>query len=369
MAILADTMADYVFTLPSSNSWTAFLNLLKEDEVQLKPTADGTFVRPESAFRNFISNEPGSRFPAEKDRYVLYLSPGCPWSHRAMIARSIKRLESTIDLYLCSLFMGKEGWTFDDNPEASKYGVSSKDPLYGFGTLKQLYLKANPHYSGRYTVPVLWDKKTNTMVSNESSDIIRMLYSEFDHLLPEEDREANRPGGGLYPESLRDEIDEINEWVYETVNNGVYKTGFATSQAAYEENVEIVFKSLDRLEKILDHRPFLVGEHITEADLRLFPTILRFDVAYVPIFMCNLGTIRHHYPNLHLWLRRLYWDESARTNGAFRTTAATWIEKYKECYSRSRRRVLGITGLDIVPRGPLVLIHELSDGEKLSDGM
>jgi putative glutathione S-transferase len=261
--------------------------------------------------------------------------------------------------------MGQEGWTFEDNPEAAKYGVLPEDPLYGFQTLKQLYLKANPNYQGRYTVPVLWDKKTNTMVSNESSDIIRMFYTEFDHLLPEEDREINRPGGGLYPENLHVEIDEINEWVYDTVNNGVYKTGFATSQAAYEDNVEKVFKSFDRLEKILEKGPFLLGDHITEADLRLYPTILRFDTAYVPIFMCNLGTIRDHYPNLHLWMRRLYWDDSARTNGAFRTTAETWIEKYKECYSRSRRRVLGITGLHIIPKGPLILIYELAEGEKL----
>jgi putative glutathione S-transferase len=233
-------------------------------------------------------------------------------------------------------------------------------------TLKQLYLKANPNYEGRYTVPVLWDKKTHTMVNNESSDIIRMLYTEFDHLLPEEDRESHKPGRELYPERLRDKIDEINEWVYGTVNNGVYKTGFATSQAAYEENVVKVFKSLDRLEKILDNRPFLLGKTITEADIRLFPTILRFDVGYVPIFMCNLGTIRDHYPNLHLWLRRLYWDNSFRTHGAFRKTSEPWLEKYKTGYANARRRVLGITGPDIVPKGPLVLIHELEEGERLS---
>ncbi|KAG4254427.1 glutathione S-transferase [Fusarium proliferatum] len=335
------------------------------DEIRLKPTKDGSFIRPDSAFRSFVSKDPASQFPAEKDRYVLYLSPGCPWSHRAMIVRSLKKLENIIDLYICSLTMGKDGWFFDDSPEAAKYGVLPKDPLYGLDTLKQLYLKANPNYEGRYTVPVLWDKKTHTMVSNESSDIIRMLYTEFDHLLPDEDREINRPGGGFYPDGLREKIDGINEWVYHTVNNGVYKSGFAMTQAAYEENVEKVFKSLDRLERILDEGPFLLGKHITEADIRLFPTILRFDVGYVPIFMCNLGTIRDHYPNLHLWLRRLYWDNSYRTHGAFRKTSETWLEKYKTGYANARRRILGITGPDIVPKGPLVLIHELEEGERL----
>ncbi|KAG5798448.1 hypothetical protein H9Q69_002516 [Fusarium xylarioides] len=286
------------------------------DEIRLKPTKDGSFIRPDSAFRSFVSKDPDSQFPAEKHRYVLYLSPGCPWSHRAMIVRSLKKLEDIIDLYICSLTMGKDGWFFDDSPEAA-------------------------------------------------NDIIRMLYTKFDHLLPDEDREINRPGGGFYPHDLREKIDEINEWVYDSVNNGVYKTGFATSQAAYEENVVNVFKSLDRLERILDEGPCLLGKNITEADIRLFPTILRFDVGYVPIFMCNLGTIKDHYPNLHLWLRRLYWDNGFRTRGAFRKTSETWLEKYKTGYANARRRVLGITGPDIVPKGPLVLIHELEEGERL----
>ncbi|KAM5362160.1 hypothetical protein ACJZ2D_012682 [Fusarium nematophilum] len=330
----------------------------QEDHIRLKPGAGGGFDRPESAFRNSISRAPGSRFPPEKGRYALYLSPGCPWSHRAMIVRSLKRLEDIVDLYITSLTMGKDGWYFAEEPENAKYGCLSKDPVYGFTTVKELYLKADPNYTGRYTVPVLWDKKTHTMVSNESSEIIRMFYTEFDDLLPEADREANRPGGGFYPEDQRKEIDEINDWVYHTVNNGVYKCGFAFTQEAYEENVDKVFTSLDRLERILDDRPFLLGEHITEADIRLFPTVLRFDIAYHPVFMCNLGTIRNDYPNLHLWLRRLYWDESEKTS-------YPWIERYKQGYGNSRHRVLGITGPLIIPRGPRVLVGELQEHERL----
>ncbi|CAI4212037.1 unnamed protein product [Parascedosporium putredinis] len=184
--------------------------------------------------------------------------------------------------------------------------------------ISALYHHADPEFSGRFTVPVLWDKKLDTIVNNESSEIIRMLYSEFDHLLPPELREENRPGGGLYPSQLRSQIDDINDWVYHTVNNGVYKTGFATTQESYEENLFPLFKSLDRLEDILGHgKKYLLGDHITEADVRLYTTLVRFDVAYHPVFLCNLKSVRHDYPRLNLWLRRLYWDEGDETRGAF----------------------------------------------------
>ncbi|KAF4972963.1 hypothetical protein FZEAL_9463 [Fusarium zealandicum] len=334
----------------------------QQDSIKLKPGAGGTFERPESAFRHFVSNAPGSKFPAEKADMPCISARD---SHRTMIVRSLKRLEDIVDLYICSFNMGKDGWFFSDNPEVAKFGCLPKDPLYGLSKIKELYLKADPSYEGRYTIPVLWDKKTHTMVSNESSDIIRMFYTEFDHLLPEADREMNQPGGGFYPEDLQAEIDGINDWVYHTVNNGVYKSGFAFTQEAYEENVEKVFGSLGRLEELLSDRPFLLGDYITDADIRLFPTIVRFDLAYNPIFMCNLGTIRNDYPNLHLWLRRLYWDGSERTHGAFRKTTEPWIERYKNGYGEARQLVLGITdALRPYPTHIEVVATQLSSDQK-----
>ena len=194
--------------------------------------------------------------------------------------------------------------------------------------MRQLYEKADPGYEGRYLVPVLWDKQGETIVNNESSEIIRMFYTAFDELLPEQMREEGRGGGGFYPEHLRGEIDAMNEWVYHTVNNGVYKTGFAASQAAYEENLYPLFESLDRLERHLaesGHGPYLFGEFVTEADVRLYTTLIRFDVAYYNIFMCNLKMIRHDYPRLSRWLRNLYWDGGRTLNGrAFKDTVDFW---------------------------------------------
>jgi glutathionyl-hydroquinone reductase len=215
----------------------------------------------------------------------------------------MKHLEDVLELCLLGS-MGPKGWEFD-----GASGSMLEDPLHpGVKTLRELYERVEPGFAGRVTVPMLWDKKTETIVNNESSEIIRMLSSEFDALLHEAYREAQRPGGGFYPEGLRAEIDGINEWVYNTVNNGVYKTGFANTQSAYEENVTGVFASLDRLEAILagHGKRYLVGDHITEADVRLYTTLARFDVTYHSVFMCNLKSIRHDYPRLHLWLRRLY---------------------------------------------------------------
>ena len=252
-----------------------------------------------------------------------------------MIGRKLKKLESAIDVYIVHPSMGPEGWYFSGEGEAL-----AEDPLHpGIVKLKQLYLKADPEYSGRYTVPVLWDKKQDVLVNNESSEILRMLASEFDDFVPEELREINQPNGGLYPEALRPEIDDLNERVYNDVNNGVYKVGFAKSQEALDENIVPLFKTLDYLEERLRGRTYLVGDSLTEADIRLYTTLVRFDAAYNPVMRASLKNIRDDYPNLHLWLRRLYWDDG-RFNGAFRETTQKYLPLYTEGYARARARLV-----------------------------
>jgi glutathionyl-hydroquinone reductase len=279
--------------------------------------------------------------------------------------RQLKGLESIIDVYQVHHLMGPDGFFFSGEGDAL-----AEDPLHpGFTTMKQLYLKADPSYQGRYTVPMLWDKKKDVPVNNESSEIIRMLALEFDDLLPAALREDARPGGGLYPDNLRAAIDELNGWVYDTVNNGVYKVGFARSQAAYDENVAGVFASLDRLEAQLGEgggRRFLLGAHLTEADVRLYTTLARFDAAYGPVMQCTLRTIRHGYPRLHRWLRRLYWDRDGDFRGAFGDTTAPMLDKYATGYAHARYKIVfGEAGPLIVPALPPVdeLIPPLTEAE------
>lgn len=319
-------------------------------------------MRPASTFRDSISRESGANYAPEAGRYALYISPVCPWAHRTLIVRHLKGLEALIDVYQVSMSMGPDGWFFSGSD-----GSPPKDPLHpGFTKLKQLYEHADPNYKGRYTVPVLWDKKTDTMVNNESSEIIRMFYTEFDELLPEALRESTKEanGGGILPQPRRKDIDDMNAWVYHTVNNGVYKTGLATSQEAYRTNVHAVFASLDRLEDMLKRHgsPYLFGDHITEADVRLYTTLIRFDVAYHSVFMCNRKSIRHDYPHLYLWLRRLYWDraEEGEARGAFHKSTAPFLGSYVYGYAAARHQlVFGDKVPLIVPVGPAVLIDPL----------
>ena len=256
----------------------------------------GKFVRTNAKFRNWITpdgkNPPsGGAFKAEAGRYHLYVSYACPWAHRTLIFRKLKGLEDMVGLSVVNHFMGGQGWTFHEGD-----GVIP-DPVMDAEFLHQLYTAADPNFSGRVTVPMLWDKKTGTIVSNESSEIIRMFNSAFDHL--------GATPGDFYPEALRAEIDAVNERVYHTLNNGVYKCGFATTQEAYEEAFVALFDTLDWLEERLSKQRYLAGDQITEADWRLFTTLVRFDAVYVGHFKTNLRRIAD-YPNLWAYTRELY---------------------------------------------------------------
>ena len=257
----------------------------------------GRFVRSEAQFRNWVTSDgsPGPSgkggFRAEPDRYHLYISLACPWAHRTLIFRKLKGLESMIGLSAVNSFMGTEGWTFEPGP-----GVIA-DPINGASRVYEVYLSADSNYSGRATVPILWDKAQGTIASNESKEIIRMFNSAFD--------DVGATGPDFYPEPLRGEIDELNERIYHTVNNGVYKSGFATTQDAYEEAVTAVFETLDMLEERLATRRYLTGSTITEADWRLWTTLVRFDPVYFGHFKCNVRRIVD-YPNLWGYTCDLY---------------------------------------------------------------
>jgi putative glutathione S-transferase len=292
----------------------------------------GRFVRPDSPFRNWVTADgaPGPTgvggFHATAGRYHLIVSLACPWAHRTLIFRKLKGLDSMVSLSVVHWLLAERGWTFDAGP-----GVVP-DPLFGFKELRQFYLKARPGFSGRVTVPVLWDKESNTIVNNESSEIIRMFNSAFD--------EFGAAEGDYYPKDLRGEIDALNARIYATVNNGVYRAGFATTQEAYEEAFRALFETLDWLEARLAVRQFLCGDRLTESDWRLFTTLIRFDPVYFGHFKCNLRPIKD-YPALSRYLRRLYdWPGVAETVDVFHI---------KHHYYESHRRI-NPTG--IVPLGP-----------------
>lgn len=250
---------------------------------------DGAFRRPPTAFRHRI--EPGGRFPPEPGRYHLYVSLACPWAHRTLVFRTLKRLQGIIGLSVTHWLMGEEGWTFTPDE-----GVVP-DTVTGAHALHELYARADPHYTGRVTVPVLWDKATGTIVNNESAEIVRILNRAFDGL--------GAAPGDYYPKPLRAEIDAVNTRVYETLNDGVYRCGFAGTQRAYDAAIRPLFCTLDWLEDRLSRHPFLCGEWITEADWRLWTTLIRFDAVYYGHFRCNLRRIVD-YPALWDFTRSLY---------------------------------------------------------------
>jgi putative glutathione S-transferase len=257
----------------------------------------GRFVREDSRFRSWITPDgsPGPTgkggFKAEPGRYHLYVNYNCPWAHRTLIFRKLKKLEDIVTLSVLMPNMGPRGWFFGDDPE------TTQDMANGKQDLGDVYLLANPKYTGRVTVPVLWDKQQKTIVNNESSEIIRMFNSAFDAITGSKE--------DYYPEPLRAEIDSINAWVYPKFNNGVYRSGFATSQGAYEEAFREVFEALDAMEERLSRHRYLVGDRLTEADWRAFPTLLRFDPVYYSHFKCNRRRIKD-YPNLSNYVRDLY---------------------------------------------------------------
>ncbi len=294
----------------------------------------GRFVRQASQFRNWVTPDgrPGPTgkggFKAESGRYHLYVSYACPWAHRTLIFRVLKGLEQMISVSVVNWYMGEHGWTF----EAGE-GVI-QDPLFNAQYLHQIYTKADPNYTGRVTVPILWDKDTQTIVNNESSEIIRMFNSAFDPI-------GAKPGD-YYPEANRAEIDTLNERIYTTVNNGVYKCGFATTQVAYEEALKPLFDTLDWLEQRLSNQRYLTGEQITEADWRLFTTLIRFDPVYVGHFKCNIRRIVD-YPHLWRYVRELY-----QTPGVTDTVNFPHIKKH---YYQSHKTI-NPTG--IVPMGPAI---------------
>jgi len=268
------------------------------DEWYDTKASGGSFVRSESQFRHWIGAD-SKTFPAAVDRYDLYVSLACPWAHRTLIFRKLKGLEAFIDVFSVHWLMKENGWSFEAGPGVVADSNCNADHMH------QIYTTADPGYSGRVTVPVLWDKTRQTMVNNESSEIIRMFNSAFD--------EIGAKPGDYWPIDLRDEIEKVNHRVYHTLNNGVYKCGFATTQSAYDAAVVPLFETLDWLDSILERQAFLCGDVITEADWRLFTTLIRFDAVYLTHFKCNKKPIAD-YPNLSNYTRQLYqWPGIAET--------------------------------------------------------
>jgi len=290
-----------------------------------KEIDEGEFKRMESTFRSWVRADGSTDFKPEADRYHLYVSKACPWAHRTIIFRKLKKLENIIGLSIVEAEMFDSGWTFSEQGEYV-------DNLHGFKFMHEIYTRADKEFTGQITVPVLWDKKLNTIVNNESSEIIRMLNSEFN--------EFTEVKTDFYPAHLRVEIDQINQPIYDNINNGVYRCGFATSQRAYDKAFDRLFNELENVEKILSTQRYLTGSEITEADWRLFTTLIRFDAVYVGHFKCNLKRIAD-YPNLSNYLRELYQIE-----GIAETVDFEYIKRHYY-YSHT-----SVNPTQLVPKGP-----------------
>jgi len=313
-------------------------------------TTGGRFERAATVFRDWITPDgtgaPAGRraYRAEAGRYHLYVSLACPWAHRTLIVRALKRLENAISLSVVDWYMGEDGWRFrDDVPGAIP------DHVNHARFLRDIYLKADPQFTGRVTVPVLWDRQTGTIVNNESAEIIRIFNTAFDHL----GGGIGNPGLDLYPEDLRAEIDAINARVYETLNNGVYRCGFATTQQAYDEAIGPLFETLDWLEDRLSRQRYVAGDRLTEADWRLFTTLVRFDPVYFGHFKCNIRRLVD-YPNLWAYTRELYQMEGV--------AATVSLEHIKNHYYQSHAT---INPHRIVPRGPEIDFGAPHDRDRL----
>jgi len=308
-------------------------------------SSGGRFERKAPSFRNWVTVDGSAGpsgtggFKAEANRYHLYVSLACPWAHRTIIYRKLKGLEGMISMSVVNAYMGDEGWTFSPGE-----GVIS-DPILHASHAHEIYTAAQADYTGRVTVPILWDKKTNTIVSNESPEIIRMFNSAFD--------EVGAQSGDFSPAELLAEIDELNDFIYPTINNGVYRAGFATTQEAYEEAVVEIFDALDNIEERLDSRRYLTGNTITEADWRLFTTLVRFDAVYVGHFKCNIRRIVD-YPNLWGYVRDLY-----QVPGIADTVAMDYIKAH---YYGSHDT---INPTLVIPAGPVLDFTSEHGREKL----
>jgi glutathionyl-hydroquinone reductase len=292
----------------------------------------GQFIRPDTTFRDRITADGSSGFKAEAGRYHLYVSLACPWAHRTLIMRQLKGLAEAISVSIVDPVIDQNGWEFSDAPGTSPDLVNQAHYLW------EVYAKADSHYNGRVTVPVLWDRQTHTIVNNESRDIIRMLDTQF--------QEIATTDLDLYPEALQQQIDETITAIYQPINNGVYRAGFATSQAAYEEGVTDLFNALDHWETVLDKQRYLCGNQLTEADICMFTTLLRFDAVYYVHFKCNLRRIVD-YPNLWGYLRDIY-----QYSGVKETCS---LDHIKQHYYKSHPKV---NPSGIVPKGPIINFDE-----------